>query len=78
MKPASKKVPAVQTVKVGDRTMIVRASLFDALGIPDPLPQADRPVTVTHRQVQDLTNLSKSTIDRMIFAGRQAEQAEAA
>jgi hypothetical protein len=72
MKPANSKVPAVRTVKVGKATLIVRASFFEALDIPDPIPPETRPLTLTPRQAQELIPASRSTIDRMIFAGRQA------
>jgi hypothetical protein len=75
MKPSNNKVPGVKTTKAGDRTLIVRRSLFDALELEDPIPEAQRPVTITHRQAQELTNLSKSTIDRMIRVGREAAAA---
>ena len=78
MKPASSKVPAVRSIKVGKATLIVRASFFEALGIPDPTPPDTRPLTLTPKQAQKIVPASRSTIDRMIFAGRQAERAQAA
>jgi hypothetical protein len=77
MKSANSKIPAVRTTKVGHRTLIVRASLFEAVGVTDPTPFDARPVTITPRQARELVNLSRQTIDRMIAAGR-AEQAEQA
>jgi hypothetical protein len=65
--------PPVRTVKVADRTLIVRASFFEAIGIADPLPEAVRPVAITAKQAMELSNLSRSTIDNMIRAGRQAQ-----
>ena len=67
------KAPPVRTVKVADRTLIVRASFFEAIGIADPLPEAVRPVAITAKQAMELSNLSRSTIDNMIRAGRQAQ-----
>jgi hypothetical protein len=64
------KAPPVRTTKVADRTLIVRASFFEAIGIADPLPEATRPVAITAQQAQALSNLSRSTIDRMIANGR--------
>jgi hypothetical protein len=71
------KAPPVRTVKVADRTLIVRASFFEAIGIADPLPEAVRPVAITAKQAMELSNLSRSTIDNMIRAGRQAQPAAA-
>jgi hypothetical protein len=65
--------PPVRTVKVADRTLIVRESFFKAIGIADPLPEAVRPVAMTAKQAMELSNLSRSTIDNMIRAGRQAQ-----
>jgi len=65
--------PPVRTVKVASRTLIVRASFFEVIGITDPLPEAVRPVAITAKQAMELSNLSRSTIDNMIRAGRQAQ-----
>jgi hypothetical protein len=68
--------PPVRTVKVADRTLIIRASFFEAIGIADPLPEAVRPVAITAKQAMELSNLSRSTIDNMIRAGRAAEASQ--
>jgi hypothetical protein len=78
MKPSNSKTPPVRTIKLADRTLIVRASFFEALGIADPLPEMIRPVTITAKQALELSNLSRSTIDRMIAAGRAEANQEAA
>jgi hypothetical protein len=70
------KAPAVRTVKFGGRRLIVRASFFGVLGVDDPLPEAVRPVTITPRQAMELSNLGRTTIDSMIRAGREAEEAD--
>lgn len=75
IKGMSKPLSALRTVKNGDRTLILRDSIFAALNISDPLPEDRRPIAHTHKQVQEMINASKSTIDRMILRGR--EQASA-
>jgi hypothetical protein len=70
--------PPVRTVKVATRTLIDRASFFEAIKVADPLPEAIRPVTITAKQAMELSNLSRSTIDNMIRAGRAETQDNAA
>lgn len=72
----SKNAPPVRTIKVATRTLVVRASFFEVLGIADPLPEAVRPVAITAKQAMELSNLSRSTIDNMIRAGRDAEASQ--
>jgi hypothetical protein len=71
MKPASHKIPGVRTIKVGYATRIVRADFFEAIGIPDPLPEATRPLVMTPKEAERY-GFSRSTVDRMIRTGREA------
>jgi hypothetical protein len=72
MKPASHKIPGVRTIKFGRATRIVRADFFEAIGIPDPLPEATRPLVMTPKEAERY-GFSRSGVDRMIAAGRAGE-----
>jgi hypothetical protein len=75
MKFASK-VPGVRTTKIGYARRIVRASFFEAIDIPDPLPPETRPLLMTPKDAERY-GLSRTTVDRMIAQGRADRAAEA-
>jgi hypothetical protein len=75
--PSPSKVKPVKTIKVGYATRIVRASFFEALGLPDPLPEESRPLVMTPKEAER-AGLSRSTVDRMIAAGRAKQEERAA
>jgi hypothetical protein len=62
----------LRSVVVGTRRLIVTESLFHILG-REPTP-AD-PLTVTIKEAQRLSSLSRATINRMITAGESADVA---
>jgi hypothetical protein len=62
----------LRSVVVGTRRLIITESLFHVLG-REPTP-AD-PVTVTIKEAQRLSSLSRATINRMITAGESADVA---
>jgi hypothetical protein len=62
----------LRSVVVGTRRLIVTESLFHILG-REPTP-AD-PLTVTIKEAQRLSSLSRATINRMITAGEAADVA---
>jgi len=74
MKPSGKR-PPLQTTEVGGRTLVYYDSVLRAIGIDRATEPADRPKTVTIKKTMEITSLSKPTIDRMISAGRQADNA---
>jgi hypothetical protein len=75
MKAASHKIPGVRTIKVGRATRLVRPDFFEAIGIPDPLPPETRPLVMTPKEAERY-GFSRSTVDRMIAAGRVAENTQ--
>lgn len=77
MKPSGKR-PALKTTEVGGRVLVFYDSVLQAIGLDPATEPPDRPKTVTIRRTQELTGLSKRTVDRMIADGRaaQAEQKE--
>jgi hypothetical protein len=75
---SSGKRPPLKTTAVGSRTLVYYDSVLLAIGIDPATEPADRPKTVTIKKAMEITSLSKPTIDRMIAAGRHAEQAQAA
>jgi hypothetical protein len=71
MKATSHKIPGVRTIKIGYATRLIRADFFEAIDIPDPLPPETRPLVMTPKEAERY-GFSRSTIDRMIAAGRAA------
>jgi hypothetical protein len=69
--PASK-VKGVRSTKVGYSTRLIRVDFFRAIGVDDPLPEATRPLVMTPKEAERY-GISRSMIDRMIRAGRQAQ-----
>jgi hypothetical protein len=61
-----KRACALRSVVVGTRRLITTESLFPVLG--RELTAAD-PVTVTIKEAQRLSSLSRATINRMMAAG---------
>lgn len=76
MKSTGKR-PTLKTTTVGGRVLVFYDSVLQAIGIDPTTEPADRPKTVTINRTQQLTGLSKRTVDRMIADGR-AEQSQAA
>jgi hypothetical protein len=72
MKAASYNIPGVRSIKIGYATRLDRAHFFEVLGLPDPLPPETRPLLMTPEEARRY-GLSRSTVDRMIAAGRAAE-----
>ncbi len=64
--------PAVKSSAVGGLTLIHHDSLMQVLGVDLATLPTDRPKTITKRKAQELSGLSRATIDRMIAAGRQS------
>jgi hypothetical protein len=60
----------LRSVIVGSRRLILTESLFHVLG-REPAP--DNPVTITIKEAQRLSSLSRATIGRMIAAGEAAD-----
>jgi hypothetical protein len=69
MKPTDKR-PALKTTTVGGRVLVFYDSVLQAIGIDPATEPVDRPKTVTISRTQELTGLSKRTVDRMIADGR--------
>ena len=73
MKPQAvvkpKRPCVLRSVVVGTRRLIITESLFHVLG-RDPSP--DDPVTVTIKEAQRLSSLSRATINRMMAAAENA------
>lgn len=68
------KCPCVlRSTVVGTRRLIVAESLYHAVLHRDP--PADAPLTVTIKEAQRLSSLSRATINRMIAAGESADVA---
>jgi hypothetical protein len=76
MKPSGKR-PTLKTTTVGGRVLVFWDSVLLAIGIDPATEPANRPKTVTIRQTQELTGLSKRTVDRMIADGRAERVREA-
>jgi hypothetical protein len=64
----------LRSVVVGSRRLVVTESLWDVLG-REPAP--GDPVTITIKEAQRLSSLSRATIGRMLADG-SAEQSNAA
>jgi hypothetical protein len=62
----------LRSVVVGTRRLILTESLFRVLG-REPTPTD--PVTVTIKEAQRISSLSRATINRMIAAGETADAA---
>jgi hypothetical protein len=67
-----KRACILRSVVVGSRRLITTESLFLVLGRE---PTADDPITVTVKEAQRLSGLSRATISRMITAGTSADVA---
>ena len=67
----------LKSTKVGFRVLVYYDSVLQVLGI-DPATEPDRPKTITVKRTIELTGLCERTINRMIAAGRNEQQAERA
>jgi hypothetical protein len=71
MKPAQEiaRTPRVKSSTCGRRRLIEFSSFVEAIGLdPEQIP-GERPLTITVRRAQELSGLSRITINRMIWAG---------
>jgi hypothetical protein len=59
---------ALKSTVVGSRRLIRYESFLQALGI-EPVAGIDLPVTITIKKAQQLSGLSRATINRMLAAG---------
>jgi hypothetical protein len=57
----------LKSTVVGSRRLIQYESFLQALGI-EPVPGTERPVTITIKRAQQLSGLSRATINRMLAA----------
>jgi hypothetical protein len=63
------KPKGVKSTKVGARRLIQFNSFVKAIGLdPEQIP-GEPPLTITVRRAQELSGLSRITINRMIWAG---------
>jgi hypothetical protein len=72
MKPTGKR-PILKSTTVGGRVLVFYDSVLQAIKIDPATEPADRPKTVTIKRTQELTGLSSRTVNRMIAAGRAAQ-----
>lgn len=69
-----KRACVLKSTVVGSRRLIQYESFLQALKI-EPDPGIERPVTITIKKAQQLSGLSRATINRMITAGESADAA---
>ena len=67
--------PAVKSKLVGGLVLIDYDDFMQVIGIDPNTQPADRPKAITKRKAQEIGDLSLTTINRMIAAGRQAQAA---
>jgi hypothetical protein len=69
------KPKGVKSTKVGSRRLIQFDSFVKAIGMDPEQISGESPLTITVRRAQELSGLSRITINRMIWAGNVSEAA---
>jgi hypothetical protein len=69
---SNNKLPALKASKIGRSTRVDYDDVLKAAGRDPSAEPADRPKTVSIRTAQQLLDVSRATVNRMIVRGREA------